>query len=74
MFAIFAMIDICIKFCFKLSKNAADTHWMPQQAFCDQALNRARTLERFRRFKDGRESVEDNERSGDLRFALQFRK
>lgn len=49
-FAIFEMADInehriCIKFCFKLSKNAADAHQILQQAFGNQVLNRARTLE-----------------------------
>lgn len=26
---------ICIKFCFQLGKNAADTHWKLQQAIVD---------------------------------------
>jgi len=47
---------ICIKFCFKLNKTAAETHRMLKEAFG----------ERFKRFKDGRESVEDRKHSGQL--------
>jgi len=55
---------ICITFCFKLNKTAAETHWMLKEAFGEQALNQARTFEWFKRFKDGRESVEDRKHSG----------
>jgi hypothetical protein len=55
---------ICIKFCFKINKTAAETHPMPKEAFGEQALSQARTSEWFKRFKDGRESVEDDKHSG----------
>jgi len=55
---------ICIKFCFKLNKTAAETHRMLKEAFGDQALSQARTSEWFKRFKDGRGSVEDCKHSG----------
>jgi hypothetical protein len=55
---------ICIKFCFQLNKTAAETHLMPKEAFGDQALNQVRTFEWFKRFKDGRESVEDATHAG----------
>jgi len=55
---------ICIKFCFKLNKNAGETNWMLKEAFGEQALSRARTFEWFKSFKDGRESVEDDKHSG----------
>jgi hypothetical protein len=32
---------ICIKFCFKLNKPAAETRWMLKEAFGEQALNQA---------------------------------
>ena len=48
-----------IKFCFKLNKTAAETHRMLKEAFGEQALSQARTFEWFKRFKDGRESVEE---------------
>jgi hypothetical protein len=55
---------ICIKFCFKLNKTAAETHRILKEAFGEQALSQARTFEWFKRFKDGRESVEDDKHSG----------
>jgi len=36
---------ICIKFCFKLNKTAAETHRMLKEAFGEQALSQARTCE-----------------------------
>jgi len=44
---------ICIKFCFKLNKTAAETHRMLKEAFGEQALNQARTFEWFKCSKDG---------------------
>ena len=55
---------ICITFCFKLNKTAAETHRMPKEAFDEQALSQARTSEWFKHFKDGQESVEDRKHSG----------
>jgi hypothetical protein len=55
---------ICIKFCFRLNKTAAETHRMLKEAFGDQALRQAGTFEWFKRFKDGRECVEDDKHSG----------
>ena len=55
---------ICIKFCCKLNKTAAETHQMLKEAFGEQALSQAKTFEWFKRFKDGRESVEDRTHSG----------
>jgi hypothetical protein len=45
---------ICITFCFKLNKTAAETHRMLKEAFGVQASSQARTCEWFKRFKDGR--------------------
>ena len=47
-----------IKFCFKLGQNATETYGMLQTAF------RASVLEWHKRFKEGRESVRDDERCG----------
>jgi len=55
---------ICIKSCFKLGKAAAETHKMLKAAFGDIALGLTLTYEWFKRFKNGRMSVDDNERSG----------
>ena len=53
-----------IKFCFKLLKNATETYGMLQTAFGASCMNRASIFEWHKRFKDGRESVRDDERCG----------
>ena len=53
-----------IKFCFKLGKNATETYGMIQTAFRPSCMNRARVFEWKKRFKEGRESVRDNEKCG----------
>ena len=55
---------ICIQFCFKLNKTAAETQQILKEAFGEQSLSQARTFEWFKRFKYGRESVEDRKHSG----------
>ena len=51
-----------IKFCFKLRKNATETYRMLQTAFGTSCMNRASVFEWHKRFKEGRESVRDDER------------
>ena len=51
-----------IKFCFKLEKSATETYGMLQTAF--SCMNRASVFEWHKRFKEGRESVRDDERCG----------
>ena len=53
-----------IKFCFKLGKNATEMYGMLQTAFRPSYLNRASVFEWYKRFKEGRESVRDDERCG----------
>lgn len=53
-----------IKFCVKLRKSATETFEMLQQAYGDDAMSRARCFEWHSRFKNGRTSLEDDERSG----------
>ena len=53
-----------IKFCFQLRKNATETYEMLQTAFRLSCMNRASDFEWHKRFKEGRESVWDNERCG----------
>ena len=53
-----------IKFCFKLGKNATETYGMLQTAFLSFCMNRASVFEWHKRFKEGRESVRDDERCG----------
>ena len=52
------------KFCFKPGKNATVTYGMLHTAFGPSCINRASVFERHKRFKEGRESVRDNERCG----------
>ena len=51
-----------IKLCFKLGKNATEAYEMLQTAFRPSCMNRASIFERHKRFKEGRESVGDDER------------
>ena len=51
-----------IRFCFKLGKNATETYGMLQTAFRPSCMNRASVFERHKRFKEGKESVRDDER------------
>ena len=53
-----------IKFCFKLGKNATETYGILQTAFGLSCINRASVFESHKRFKEGRESVRDDERCG----------
>ena len=52
-----------IKFCFKLGK-ATETYGMLQTTFRSSCMNRASVFERHKRFKEGRESVRDDQRCG----------
>ena len=53
-----------IKFCFKLGKNATETYGMLQSAFGASCMNQASVFEWNKRFKEGRESVTDDDRCG----------
>ena len=53
-----------IKFCFKLGKNATETYEMLQTAFGASCMNQASVFEWHKTFKEGTESVRDDERCG----------
>ena len=53
-----------IKFCFKLGKNATETYGMLQTTFQPSCMNWASFFEWHKRFKEGRESVREDERCG----------
>ena len=53
-----------IKLCFKHEKNATETHGMLQTSFRPPCIHWASAFEWHKRFKDGRESVRDDERCG----------
>ena len=56
-----------IIFCFKLGKNATETYGTLQTAFGASCTNRASVFEWHKRFKEGRESVRDDERCGRIK-------
>jgi len=67
--AIFTMCEgteerICNKFCFKIGKTATETYQLLQQAYGEDAMGRTRVFDWFRRFKEGRTSVESDPRLG----------
>ena len=53
-----------IKLCFKLGKNVSETFGMLQAAFGVSCMNWTSVFEWHKRFKEGRESVRDDERCG----------
>ncbi|GFX82161.1 protein GVQW3 [Trichonephila clavipes] len=53
-----------IKFCFRLGHNATETFAKLQQAYGDSVLSRAQVLRWFKAFSEGRDSIEDEPRSG----------
>ena len=53
-----------IKFCFKLGKNATETYGMLQTAFRPSCIKRTSVFEWCKRFKEGRESMRDDEKCG----------
>ena len=54
-----------IKFCFKLGKNSTEMYGMLLTTFRPSCMNRASVIEWHKRFKEGRESVRDDERCGE---------
>ena len=72
--AIFTMCEsteqrIYIKFCFKIGKTATETYQLLQQAYGEDAMGRTQVFDWFRRFKEGRTSVESDP-SCDGRFLI----
>ena len=55
---------VCIKFCVKLEHSSAETIRIIQKVFGDDAMSAAQIKVWHKRFKDGRESVESDPRSG----------
>ena len=53
-----------IKFCFKFGKNATETYGMLHTAFGISCMNQASVFVWYKRFKEYKESVRDDERCG----------
>jgi len=54
------------QFCFKLQKSVKETHEMLKLVYGDAAVTKKTVYKWFERFRNGCESVEDEERSGRL--------
>ena len=52
--------SICITFCFKIGKTATETYQLSQKAYGEDAMGRTEVFDWFRRFKEGRTSVESD--------------
>ena len=66
--AIFAMCEsteqsFCIKFCFKIGKNAKETNQLLHHSYGEDAMGRTQVFDWFCGFKEGRTSVESDPRS-----------
>ena len=55
---------ICIKFCFNLGKSRTETIEMIRKAFVDERMGITQIKEWYRRFKNGRTSVDSDRRFG----------
>lgn len=53
-----------IKFCFKLGKSPSETYELVKQAYQNEALGQAMVYRWHKLFREGRESIEDEPRSG----------
>ena len=53
-----------IEFCFKLGKKATETYGILRTAFRPSCMNRVSVFEWHKRFKEGRESVRNDEMFG----------
>ena len=53
-----------IELCFKLRNNDTETYGMLQTAFGASCMNRASVFKWHKGFKEGRESMRDDERRG----------
>jgi len=53
-----------IKFCVKLGKSGSETLQLLRTAYGDAVLSSSQVLRWYKAFKDGREGVEDEQRTG----------
>jgi len=53
-----------VKFCLKIGKSVTETFEMLQIAFREEAMGRTQTYEWWKRFNEGRTSVDDDPHSG----------
>ena len=53
-----------VKFCVKLGKSATETYHFLKKVYGDECLSRTQVFEWFKRFKEGREEIGDDQRPG----------
>jgi len=51
-----------VKFCVKLGKSATETHDLLKKVYGDECLSRTQDFDWFKRFKEGREEIGDDQR------------
>ncbi|GBN72506.1 Putative uncharacterized protein FLJ37770 [Araneus ventricosus] len=56
--------SVNLKFCFKLGKTATETHEVLVKVYGVDAVSKKCVLELFKRFRDGKEDVKDEQSSG----------
>ena len=59
-----------IKFCLKLGKTFTETFELIKQVYDNNFLTRDRVHEWFKRFKEGREDIKDDEHPGQKSFVI----
>ena len=59
-----------IKFCLKLGKTFTETFKLMKQVDGNNCLSRSRVHEWFKRFKEGREDIKDDEHPGQKSFVI----
>ena len=53
-----------VKFCVKLGKSATEMYDLSKKVYGDERLSSTRVFEWFKRFKEGREEIGDNQHPG----------
>jgi len=53
-----------VKFCVKLGKSTTETYNLLKKIYGDECLSRTQVFEWFKRFKEGREEIGDDQRPG----------
>jgi len=53
-----------VNFCVKLGKSATETYDLLKKVYGDECLSRIQVFEWFKRFKEGRKEIEDDQRPG----------
>ena len=53
-----------VKFCVKLGTSATETYHLLKKVYGDECLSRTQVFEWFKRFKEGREEIGDDQRPG----------